>query len=56
MADGSTVEGGTNVLTIRGAAKSILTAERTALNFIQRMCGVATVTGGICPFRRESGC
>ena len=44
VADGSTVEGGTNVLTIRGAAKSILTAERTALNFIQRMCGVATVT------------
>ncbi len=44
VADGSPVEGGTNVLTIRGSAKSILTAERTALNFIQRMCGVATVT------------
>jgi len=31
-------------MTIRGSARSILTAERTALNFIQRMCGVATIT------------
>ncbi|MBN2162457.1 MAG: carboxylating nicotinate-nucleotide diphosphorylase [Pontiellaceae bacterium] len=44
VADGTAVEAGTNVLSIRGAAKSILTAERTALNFIQRMCGVATIT------------
>lgn len=44
VADGTLVEGGTNVLVIRGSAKSILTAERTALNFIQRMCGVATIT------------
>jgi len=44
VADGTHVEAGTNVMTIRGSAKSILTAERTALNFIQRMCGVATIT------------
>lgn len=44
MADGSAVAAGTTVLVIRGSAKSILTAERTALNFIQRMCGVATIT------------
>jgi nicotinate-nucleotide pyrophosphorylase (carboxylating) len=44
VADGSAVEKGTVVLVIRGSAKSILTAERTALNFIQRMCGVATIT------------
>lgn len=44
VADGSRVEAMTDVLVIRGAAKSILTAERTALNFIQRMCGVATLT------------
>lgn len=44
VADGTAVEGGTNVLIIQGSAKSILTAERTALNFIQRMCGVATIT------------
>ncbi len=44
VSDGTQVEAGTNVLIIRGSAKSILTAERTALNFIQRMCGVATIT------------
>jgi len=42
--DGSVVEKGTTVLVIKGSAQSILTAERTALNFIQRMSGVATVT------------
>lgn len=42
--DGSAVEKGTTVLVIKGSAQSILTAERTALNFIQRMSGVATVT------------
>ena len=44
VADGTAVEALTNVLVIKGSAKSILTAERTALNFIQRMCGVATIT------------
>jgi len=42
--DGTAVEALTKVLIIKGSAKSILTAERTALNFIQRMCGVATIT------------
>lgn len=42
--DGESVEAGTTVMEIRGSAKNILTAERTALNFIQRMCGVATIT------------
>jgi nicotinate-nucleotide pyrophosphorylase (carboxylating) len=44
VADGDAVEAMTTVLVIKGSAKSILTAERTALNFIQRMCGVATIT------------
>ncbi|MCF7848710.1 MAG: carboxylating nicotinate-nucleotide diphosphorylase [Kiritimatiellales bacterium] len=44
VADGLVAEAGTTVLVVRGSAKSILTAERTALNFIQRMCGVATIT------------
>jgi len=42
--EGTQVHAGTNVLIIRGSARSILTAERTALNFMQRMCGVATIT------------
>jgi nicotinate-nucleotide pyrophosphorylase (carboxylating) len=32
------------VLTIEGSARAILTAERTALNFLQRLSGVATMT------------
>ena len=44
VADGDKVEAMTDVLVIKGSAKSILTAERTALNFMQRMCGVATIT------------
>lgn len=44
VADGDKVEAMTKVLIINGSAKSILTAERTALNFMQRMCGVATIT------------
>jgi len=44
VSDGTIVDALTNVLTIRGSARSILTAERTALNFMQRMCGVATIT------------
>ncbi len=29
---------------VRGCARTILTAERTALNFLQRLCGIATLT------------
>lgn len=42
--DGHDVAKGGTILTIRGKAASILTAERTALNFMQRMCGIATLT------------
>ena len=42
--DGSDAAKGDTVLTVRGRAASILVAERTALNFMQRMCGIATLT------------
>lgn len=42
--DGTAVQPGDVAMTIRGSARSILTAERTALNFMQRLSGVATVT------------
>ena len=42
--DGSDVAKGGTVLTVRGRAASILVAERTALNFMQRLCGIATLT------------
>jgi nicotinate-nucleotide pyrophosphorylase (carboxylating) len=42
--DGDKVEKGTRLLTVTGSARSILTAERTALNIAQRLCGIATET------------
>ena len=42
--DGAIVAGGAAVLEIRGRARSILTAERVALNFLQRLSGIATLT------------
>ena len=42
--DGTAVEPGDTVLTIQGRAGSILTSERVALNFLQRLSGVATLT------------
>lgn len=42
--DGSAVIGGETILAVRGAARSILTAERVALNFLQRLSGIATLT------------
>jgi len=44
VADGSCVAKGDYVMEIRGAARSVLTAERVALNFIQRLSGIATKT------------
>ncbi|MBN8457560.1 MAG: carboxylating nicotinate-nucleotide diphosphorylase [Verrucomicrobia bacterium] len=42
--DGSHVAAGAMLLRVEGAARSVLTAERTALNFMQRLSGVATLT------------
>jgi nicotinate-nucleotide pyrophosphorylase (carboxylating) len=42
--EGSVVTPGTQVARISGNARSILTAERVALNFMQRMSGIATTT------------
>ena len=42
--DGSVVKPGEPILVFRGKARSILAAERTALNFMQRMCASATLT------------
>ena len=41
--DGARLNPGARVLRIAGLAASILTAERTALNFLQRLSGVATM-------------
>jgi nicotinate-nucleotide pyrophosphorylase (carboxylating) len=43
-ADGSEVEPGDVIIEIDGLARSILKAERVALNFLQRLSGIATLT------------
>lgn len=40
--DGDRVRRGTRVLDVRGPTAALLTAERTALNFLQRLSGIAT--------------
>ena len=42
--DGQLIEADSNIAIVSGAARSILTGERTALNFIQRLSGIATLT------------
>lgn len=44
VADGARVENRERLATVEGNARAILTAERTALNFMQRMSGIATKT------------
>ena len=42
--EGAPVAAGAVLYTVEGRARSLLTGERVSLNFIQRMCGVATAT------------
>ena len=42
--DGTSVRSGSDVLFLSGRARGLLTAERTALNFVQRLSGVASLT------------
>ena len=47
MRDGDRVWPGSKVMRISGSARRILEAERLALNFIQRMSGIATRTAEV---------
>jgi len=42
--DGAHVQPGEIVATVTGDARGLLEGERTALNFLQRLCGIATLT------------
>jgi nicotinate-nucleotide pyrophosphorylase (carboxylating) len=42
--DGAACEPGIAIAEVRGPARALLTAERVALNFLQRLSGVATIT------------
>ena len=48
FADGDRVPAGAAVLTVTGDGRSILKGERVALNFLQRLSGIATLTAKFC--------
>ena len=55
VSDGDRVESGQLLATVTGDMRVILTAERTALNFLQRMSGIATETARMCALLEGSG-
>lgn len=53
--DGTTVHAGDVVCELTGPAASILIGERTVLNFLQRMCGIATATAKVVKILEGTG-
>src|SRR3972149_10341995 len=43
--DGTFVKKGETIASLKGSAKALLSGERIALNFLQRLSGIATLTG-----------
>jgi len=43
-ADGTAINGGDVLMTINGPVRTLLRGERVALNLVQRLCGIATLT------------
>lgn len=56
ITDGAVVAAGDVAFTLSGPARSILTAERTVLNFMQRMSGIATLTRKFVEAVEGTGC
>ncbi len=54
--DGEALEAGREVLQIEGPVRAILAGERTALNLLQRLCGVATLTRKMADAIADTGC
>lgn len=53
--DGAEVSAGTVLAEIKGGARAILSAERTALNILMRMSGIATLTRRFVKMIRKAG-
>ena len=53
--DGTLVEAGDRIAEISGSAVAVLAGERTALNFLQRMSGIATLTRAYVDRIRDTG-
>ncbi|MGC8916765.1 MAG: carboxylating nicotinate-nucleotide diphosphorylase [Thermoanaerobaculum sp.] len=54
--DGAAVAGGETVLEVSGSARALLAAERTALNFLMRLSGIATLTSRFVAELAGTGC
>ena len=54
VSDGSSIDAGQVLLALHGPARALLTAERVALNFLQRLSGVATLTAHFVQAVRET--
>ena len=55
LTDGDRVEPGQPIAEVRGAARSVLTGERTALNFMRHLSGIASLTGQYVDAVRNTG-
>ena len=53
--DGSLAKANQTILTINGDVRNILTCERTALNLLSRMCGIATQTNDLKKQIKQTG-
>ncbi len=53
---GDQVVAGTEVARVTGAARALLTGERTALNFVQRLSGIATLASTYVEAVKHTGC
>lgn len=53
ISDGTIVPPSTPILSMKGKAQSLLQAERVALNFLQRLSGISTVTHQFCEAVRD---
>ncbi len=54
--DGARVPAGAKLMTIQGNARALLTAERAALNTVQHLSGIATLTARYVAAIAETGC
>lgn len=54
--DGDQVQAGTVLATLSGRARALVTAERTALNFLQTLSGTATMTAAYVDAVQGTGC
>ena len=53
--DGSLIKANQTILIINGNARDVLTCERTALNLLSRMCGIATQTSNLKKQIKQTG-